>query len=423
MKRTLVLTICIGLFFSVYAYGRSSAVNLKSIEKNEIEKEQEILNPNYKSYIETKDIIRDTSKLGGVYKKYYSKYIEYKAPNGKSILIVAQDQVMDEQILKAYNVLSFFLEDFGDYKKANIANTMADKSAVLVMPNGADGESKIPEKALRGQPLYQMEVPILASKWYIENDYEHRDASYEEILHMVHDYGIGIKDSPGALPDLQKEIYKAMKNSLPLDKRYWGKKGLWGLNSREWLLELEKEGSLEQEYLASVVDSYYGLWAPYKESKGGMWGIYSSKTREDVKSNDPMAYKIVSSFLPPNITYMGRVDSEFAGTFKMFFDPKHEYTHKSKYLRNVRLLGDKNTGLIANKEDNVLLGNAGNNLIDGKEGFDIIQFSGPSYEYNISINGKKIIVIDTLNRDGKDTLSNVEVLRFTDKDIDVTLVQ
>ncbi|MCT4620090.1 MAG: hypothetical protein N4A62_11950 [Marinisporobacter sp.] len=417
MKKILMKIICVAVLCTGCIYNNSSASDLKDKEGIDIKKQIEISNPNYKRYVSEKDISRDTSKLGGVYKKYYSKYIQYMAPNGKPITIVAQDQVTDEQVLKAYNQLSFYLEDFGAYKKGHVANKMAENSAVLVMPNGADGKSDIPEEAVQGQPLYQMEVPTVGSKWYTKNDYEHRDAAYEEILHMVHDYGIGIKSNPGALPDLQKEIYKAMKSSLPKNKSDWGKKGLWGLDSKDWLLELEKEGSLEQEYLASVVDSYYGLWAPYTENDGGMWGIYTSKTREDIKKNDPMGYKIVSEFLPSSITYMARVDSEFSGTFKMYYDEKEPYTHKSKYLKNARLLGNKNTGLIGNSESNILMGNSGNNEIDGKEGVDIVQFAGKSENYKIELKDNIAIIEDQLNGDGKDTLKEIEILRFTDKDI------
>lgn len=377
-------------------------------------------NPNYKKYINEKNIIRDTTKLGGVYKKYYSKYIQYIAPNGEPITIVAQDKVTDEQMLKAYNQLSFYLEDFKTYKKEGVANKIAENKGVLVMPNGADGESDIPERALMGQPLYQLEVPTVGSEWYIKNDYEHRDASYEEIFHMVHDYGIGTKNNPGALPGLQNKIYRAMKNSLPKNKKDWGKKGLWGLNSKDWLLELEREGSLEQEYIASVIDSYYGLWGSYTRSDGGMWGIYTSKTRDDIKKNDPMGYKIISEFLPSYITYMARIDPKFNGTFKMYYDESEPYTHKSRYLKNAMLLGNNNTGLTGNSEGNVLIGNSGNNKINGREGIDVVQFNGVSSDYKIIKRGDSIIITDNLKRDGRDTLRNVEILRFVDKDIKVS---
>lgn len=318
MKKILSMLLCVALLCMGCSSNKKLDEDLTPREGVNTNKEYvKITNSNYTEYISPKDIIRDTNKLGGIYKKYYTKYIQYIAPNGKPVTIVAQDKVTDEQVLKAYNQLSFYLEDYGKYKKGKVANKMADNGAVLVMPNGADGESDVPEEALQGQPIYQMEVPVVGSNWYIKNDYKHRDAAYEEILHMVHDYGIGTQRNEGALPDLQQKIYIAMKNSLPKDKADWGKKGLWGLDSKEWLLDLEKEGSLEQEYLASVVDSYYGLWVPFTENDGGMWGIYTSKTREDIVKNDPMGYTIVSEFLPSYITYMARIDLEFSGIFKM----------------------------------------------------------------------------------------------------------
>lgn len=376
-------------------------------------------NPSYIEYVETKDIIRDTSKLESIYRKYYVKYIEYIAPNKKPILIVAQDKVSDEQLLKAYNILSFYLTPYGKYDKNEIANNIANNHAVLVMPNGADREGHVPEEALEGQPLYQMEVPTAGSTWYLENDYEHRDASYEEILHMVHDYGVGIQSNSGASPVLQKKIFEATMNALPKDKKEWSKKGLWGLGDKEvknWLLELAQEGSLEQEYLASVVDSYYGLWISFEE-EGGMWGLYSSKTREDIKVNDPLGYEVVSSFLSPYLTYMARINPSFEGTFKMYYDKQESYTNKSKYLINVKLIGKNNSNLIGNNENNILIGNEGNNIIDGKNGKDVVQFSSVSINYKISIKKDKITVIDKANIKHIDTLLNIEVLRFKDKDI------
>lgn len=404
----------------IHLDGNTSKTIKGIIDKSASEK---IINKNYKEYVSEKDIIRDVSQLDGVYKKYYSKYIEYTAPNGKPIRIIAQDKVSDEQVLKAYNQLSFYLKDFKEYNKTDIANQIANNEAVLVMPNGADREGNIPEEALAGQPLYQMEVATIGSKWYIQNDYEHRDAAYEEILHMVHDYGIGTGGNEGACPNLQKKIHAAMKNSLPKNKSEWGKKGLWGLDSKDWLLELEEEGSLEQEYLASVVDSYYGLWGAFNENNGGMWGIYTSKTREDIMKNDPMGYEIVNEFLPKNITYMARIDSEFDGVFKMYYDKKELYTHKSRYLQNARLLGSKNTGIIGNNENNILIGNMGNNEIDGNNGIDIVQFSGSFIDYDVVKTKNELVISDKLNRDGKDVLKNIEILRFIDKDIDVSKIK
>lgn len=418
MKKLFIVIIFVILLSSACVQGNIANDNLDKQENSTKPLvDSNIKNENYKLFISENDIIRNTSDLDTVYKKYYSKYIKYIAPNGKSINIIAQDKVNDEQLLRAYNQLSYYLENFGEYDKSVIANRMADNKATLIMPNGADGETDIPEEALVGQPLYQMEVPTDGGKWYIDNDYHHRDAAFEEIFHMVQDYGIGTKGNPGSMPDLQKEIYTAMSNALPKNKSEWGEKGLWGLQSKKWLLELEKEGSLEQEYLASVIDSYYGLWGPYKEANGGMWGIYTSKTREDVIKNDILGYKIVSKFLPSYLTYMVRIDPEFSGSFKMYFDKNDPYTYKSQYMINTRLLGSKNSGIIGNAEDNTFMGNMGDNTIEGKEGIDVVQYSGSSDQYKIFISESSVVVEDSLKRDGKDKLFNIEILRFTDRDI------
>lgn len=291
------------------------------------------------------------------------------------------------------------------------------------MPNGADGDGNTPEGTVKGQPLYQMEVPVAGSKWYQQNDYKHRDAAYEEIFHMVHDTGIGTTQNPAAEPELSKKIKAGLDLALPKNKSDWGYKGLWGIGSREWLLSLAKEASLEQEYIVGGIDSFYGLWEPYTESDKGMWGMYVAKTRKDVKEKDKPAYDVITSFLGDNLTYMERIAPEFEGTFKMHLDKNEPYTYKSQYLQNARLIGDKNSNLEGNNLDNILLGNKGNNTLDGKEGEDVVQFSGKSTEYKISKKSDNIIVKDDKNRDGEDTLSNIEILRFTDKDFKTSEIQ
>ncbi len=389
-----------------------------SAKEAQVKETKSYPNKNYVHYVDPDDIFRDKKNIGKDYEDYYSKYIDYAAPNGKAIRLVAADAVSDEQLLKAYNVLSFYLTDYGEYDKTKIANSMADKGAVLVLPGGADGDGNTPDKAIMGgQPLYQKELPTAGSKWYQENDYQHRDASYEEIFHMVHDYGIGTTANPAAQPELAQKIKEGMEKALPKNKKDWGKKGLWGLESRDWLLSLEKESSLEQEYIVSGLDSYYGLWEAYTESDKGMWGMYVPKTRQAVKDMDPDAYEIITGFLPPAFTYMERIDSGFTGTFKMYLDKEEPYTYKSQYLQNARLTGEKSSGIVGNDLDNILIGNKGNNPIDGGAGEDVVQFSGSSEEYDFEKDGEVLQVTDKNKRDGKDSLKNIEIIRFTDKDI------
>ncbi len=129
--------------------------------------------------------------LGSLYQgNNFNRYTSLTAPNGKPIHIVAQNKITDEQILKAKNVLLHYLTDykgsqFGSDKKA-VANKMADNGALLTLLNGADdGKNPVGAK-VQGQPLYQNEIQVEGGKWYMAQNYEHRDASYEEILHWVH---------------------------------------------------------------------------------------------------------------------------------------------------------------------------------------------------------------------------------------------
>jgi len=82
----------------------------------------------------------------------------------------------------------------------------------------------------------------------------------------------------------------------------------------------------------------------------------------------------------------------------------------------ITLTGDKNIDIVANDNDNILIPNKGKNKIDGLGGKDIVQFSGESTEYTITKDGDNYIVTDQKGRDGENTLTNIEILRFTDID-------
>jgi len=373
-------------------------------------------NPSYVIYPDLSLIQRGLSPLPRVLRRNYDKYISYRTPNGGSVPLVATDDVSDEQLLRAYNILDFYLTDvpgsqYGSDKSA-VANAMAANGAVLVMPGGSDGDSTVWPWALAGQPLYQLEFPVEGSPAYLSNDYQQRDAGFEEIFHMVHDYGIGTKLSDGALKDsYQVELAEATNSAF--DEGRWAATPDAG--TKEWIEELRAEGSLQQEYIASVIDSFYGLWGPWDEGPGGMWGIYIGKTRAEVERLDPLGAAVLQKFLPDQITYMARIDPSFEGTFEMSFNADQPYTHKSQYLLNARLLGDLPSSLLGNAHDNVIMGNGANNTLDGADGFDVVQYGFASGQAIIS-NVDGIVTVDS-ETGGRDTLRNIEAIRFTDKDI------
>lgn len=71
-----------------------------------------------------------------------------------------------------------------------------------------------------------------------------------------------------------------------------------------------------------------------------------------------------------------------------------------------------------NALNNVLTGNSSNNVIDGGAGFDTAVFSGQYSQYHVTDNNGQVTIADTVsNRDGTDTLSNIERVQFADKTI------
>ncbi len=186
---------------------------------------------------------------------------------------------------------------------------------------------------------------------------------------------------------------------------------LWGIGQDSWIKELTAENSLSQEYLASVVDVYYGLWGAFTESAtNGMWGFYVGKTREDMKTDDPMGYELMNNkFFPPYLTYNAQISANLNGNFSLKFDASKPYTHHSRYLKDVTLLGKNNNSVTVNEMDNNITGNSGRNTVI---------FSGKSSEYTVKTdNGVTTVTDKESNRDGKNTLSKIEKLQFTDKTV------
>ena len=361
------------------------------------------------SCIEDEGVILDTPDTFSNYKSWgFTRYAELIAPNDKPIRIFAADKISDEMIHRARNVLRFFLSDHlgstygGD--KTLVANSMADNGATLMLPNGAHEEGN--EPPLDAQPLYESEMTVEGSTWYLENDWDHRDATFEEIFHLVHDTGIGTY-LPGALPEYQAELLSEAQAAIA--------DGRWGISVdpsiTEWLEELEEENSLAQEYIASVIDSYYGYWGAFNEAPGGMWGIYIAKDRDEIQAKDPQGLTLVESFLPEMAHYEARLAKSFKGTFKMSFDADTAYTHKSRYLVAVSLFGSEDSSIEGNGADNHLRGNLGDNTLDGAEGNDRVIYCQERAAYTLTQEGDDLIIEGP---EGRDTLKSIEELHFAD---------
>ncbi len=341
----------------------------------------------------------------------FDRYTKVNTPNGRAIHILAQDEISDNQIVRARSILEHFLTDlpgseYGEDKSA-VANKMADNNAKLLLLNGVDDGTN-PASELDGQPLYFGEIQVEGHNWYIQQDYNHRDAAFEEILHLVHDYGIGVDQNEifyGALPNFQDEIRAAQINASA--------DNLWGTGATEWIAELTTENSLSQEYLAAIIDVYYGLWGADTESNThGMHGLYVSKVREDISIKDPYGATLLDNkFFHPYLTYNARIDDSFTGDFSLIFNVDLPYTYHAQYLKDITLTGTNNSNVILNQMDNHITGN---------QGINTVVMSGPSSEYDITQKNNHTIIEDMRdNRDGKNTLQSIEKIQFTDTTIDI----
>lgn len=348
-------------------------------------------------------------------KKWYSKYTCIIAPNGKPIHIIAQDNLSPEKIYRSRSILEHYLtnyegSDFGD-NKAEVANSMANNEACLLLINGRHREDSndAPLEAAfsqfkNSQDLYEEEITVEGDLAYMTNDYaNHRDASFEEILHLVHEYGIGVscrRESLGVLPEFQAKIKKQTHSAMP------EKSCLWGFGKADWIEELDEEGSLTDEYFAAVVDVYYGYWGAFEDSEYGMHGYYKPKYRSDLESIDPVGLSLVESFLHPELTYTAIIDRELEGIFSMKYNESIPYTHKSQYLTKVQLIGNKNVSIEVNSLDNYLRGN---------EGFNTVKLSGIFSEYEINGDCEKCTVIDKVkDRNGFTEAIGFNALEFED---------
>ncbi len=349
----------------------------------------------------------------------FSKYTKHVAPNGKPIHIFGQARVSDLQMARAREILEYHLTDAPGTRygsdKAAIANRMGDVRATLIC---TDTQARafamydiLEESDLAIQDLYATESPVEGDYVYLHNEAEPgafftRDASYEEILHLVHAKGL-----EAVLPEYHGAIVKAEQRAVDAGIYKYGRPA-------------------PHEYIISGFDIYFGLWDHDPQGDGGSYGDeYPYHTRAEMQAGDRPLFDLIEEFWPEYLTYNAYIDSSFDGTFLMAYDEGVEYTNKSRFLIEVTLTGSNDTGVAGNDQDNVLTGNAGDNeftgaagddVIDGAAGTDRATFAGVSSEYRIDTSGSTTTVVDRVEgRDGTDRLTGVETLVFRDQEVDV----
>lgn len=288
------------------------------------------------------------------------------------------------------------------------------------------------------QDLYFSEMSLEGNCDYLKNfdsscpsnlsasDRKDRDASIEEILHIIQAQGIApstrTKTLQGNIDKHAKDIYDRKLPIWSPDKDTWD----------EWLaddLNPEIGTTYSHEYFASIVESYYGLW---RHKSAGL-DSYNSVKREDITTNDPTGLTYLKEFIPEYHQYTARIQSADVKdyydkltspkmpVFKMSLssDVDEKYTYKSQYLINAKLIGDAQISLEGNNQNNILEGNSKDNSINGKEGVDTYVIDGNSTDYTVTTNSSNKITVVQGSNIGTDLLTNMEYIQFKDKKVKI----
>jgi len=346
---------------------------------------------------------QDINGLHSLLQEEFQLYTNLVAPNGEYIHLLGQENVSRAQLIRARSILGFYLQDreglpYGD--KTLLFNELANTEATLLM---FDTESSaellisgsLGELDLWFQDLYATESPVEGSPEWLEN--AHRDASFEEIFHLVHGAGIDV-----VFPEFSAEIEAAAQQALNA--------GVWSPEEAD-LEDWRDEDSIGKEYIISVIDVYYGLWA-HQES--ALNGEYQPNTRSALQQIDPDGLSLVEQFLPPTLDYEVRIDERFTGVFNA--STSADWGLKSQYFEHIRLQGTASADIYGNTLDNILQGNQADNFLRGEGGDDTVLMQGLRSDYEVQQTDDGILLFDSVSsRDGADYLVGIEWVQFSDQ--------
>ena len=367
-------------------------------------------------------------------RKTFDRYARVVTPSGRPIHILAQPSWSEDQIVHVRKVLEHLLTNapgtaYGA-DKSPVADAMAERRATMCLFTDIDAmetafDGALGDLELAIQDLRANECTPPGSPDYLKHGT--RDATYEEVLHLVHDYGFR-----PALPEYDALLQKANAAAAAA--------GLWDA----W--PEDEPDSHRNEYIAAVYDNYLDLWTVAPTIYEGEvlepddvptgtshFGAYRAGSRAKLSELDPEGLALAKMFFPPALTFTAELPIDFKGTFHINRLPELRYTAKSQHLRHVRLRGEHNASLVGNDYANTLSGNDGDNVLQGSGGDDRLRggggndvavFRGARKEYDLRTEAGQTYVVDTVpERDGSDQLRDVERLRFSDMTELVTDVQ
>lgn len=347
----------------------------------------------------------------------FARYTKILSDEGEPIHFLIHEGVGDFKVVHARRILEQHIADlpgsqYGADKSA-LRNSMGSLRATMILfptegslwNGGPEVDDFLDDYEAPFQDLLGEEIILPGSGQYSGND-PRRDASYEELCHLMHGYGL-----IPAMPGLQAAIQAATSNALANDF-YDPPSDL-------------PPGDTHYEYLAFAMETWYGMWRHEPNN-----GEYVFSTRAEMEAGDPMIVAILEGFFPAHHTHLASVVPGFGGTFLIEETSGVEYTFKSRYLTHVELRGGKDTDLRGNDQpgslagttgDNRIEGGGGDDVIDGRAGSDTAVYGGLRAEYGVHLLDGVVTVDDGQpDRDGRDRLMNIEWLEFADQTLDAS---
>jgi hypothetical protein len=381
----------------------------------------QVLGQNFKTLPDNIDVSKSSNGIVNlpenveVIFKDFDRYTKINAPNGKPIHIVVEPGYSNQQVIYARKVLINHLTNLPGTKyghdKTTIANTMANNQSILFLfkdTKSFQGWFRSIERKgfeVNGQDLRAYETILEGTDGYMAQKNPTRDASYEEIMHFVQQWGI-----EQAHPTLSQDLFDAF----------------WDARAKNIYLIDDDE---TYEYFICGFEAYFDMWAHDPENDGTRENEYIPISNSSLKVYDSKMYNIVEGYMGNHWLYLAEIVDEFDGHFSLFKDENETYTNKSQYLRKAALTGNKNADLTGNSFDNSLFGNSGNNKIKPLGGFDIVDggpgndtaiFMGKKSEYILRNQDGRIIVDDIhYYRDGQNILINMEKIKFSDNILNI----
>jgi len=347
----------------------------------------------------------------------FARYTKILSDDGEPIHFLIHEGVGDFKVVHARRIMEQHIADLPGSQygadKSSVRNSMGGLRATMILfptesslwNGGPKVDKFLDDYEAPFQDLLGEEIILPGSGQYSGSD-PRRDASYEELCHLMHGYGL-----MPAMPALQAAIQAATSNALANDF-YDPPPDL-------------PPGDTHYEYLAFAMETWYGMWRHEPNN-----GEYVFSTRAEMEAGDPMIVAILEGFFPAYHTHLASVVPGFTGTFLIEETSGVEYTFKSRYLTHVELRGSKATDLRANDQDGALSGSTGDNrieggggadVIDGRAGSDTAVYGGPRAEYGVYLLDGVVTVDDEQPaRDGRDRLTDVEWLEFSDQTLDTS---